>query len=217
MKIDKAMADHLLMTTRGVRRRIDFDKPVDISIIDECIEIAIQAPVGYPDKGGHFIVIDEPAMRHGVSEVYGKAVGPFLDEHEALELEAADPSEHDKIRKIYSTHRWYTDNLHRVPIFVIVAMLGRYENEPVVLQAGRYGNIFPAAWSFMLALRVRGLGACWTSLHIEHEEETAALLGIPKNVTQAALLPIGYYKGSDFKPAIRPPARQYIHYNGWAQ
>ena len=136
-------------------------------------------------------------MRHGVSEVYGKAVGPFLDEHEALELEAADPSEHDKLGK----------SIQRIDGIRTIFIEYQYLSLWPCLAATRTSlscckrtvrKYFPAAWSFMLALRVRGLGACWTSLHIEHEEETAALLGIPKNVTQAALLPIGYYKGKRF-------------------
>ena len=42
---------------------------------------------------------------------------------------------------------------------------------------GRWGSVIQAAWSFMLAARSRGLGTCWTSLHLEHEREAAKLLG----------------------------------------
>ena len=217
MRIDTAMSDHLLTTTRGIRRRIDFDKPVDVNVINECVEIAIQAPVGSPAMGAHFVVLTEPELKRSVSELYCKALEPFCEKWEAVELENADPSEHDHIRKVYSTYRWHGENLHRVPILVIVAMMGRWEHESARMQAGKYGCIFPAAWSFMLALRTRGLGSCWMTLHLDHEREAASLLGIPDDVTQAALLPVSYFTGTDFRPAKRPPASEYIHYNGWAQ
>ena len=217
MNIDVAVADHLLTTTRGIRRRMDFARPVDISIIDKCIEVAIQAPVGDPDMGAHFIVITEPELRRSISELYCKALGPYCDEFEAAELESTDASEHDRIRKVYSTYRWHGENLYRAPVLIIVAMQGRYENLGVRHQTARYGSILPAAWSLMLALRARGLGSCWTTLHVEYERETAEFLGAPEDITQAVLMPVGYYTGSDFKPAKRPPASRYIHYNGWAQ
>ena len=79
----------------------------------------------------------------------------------------------------------------------------------------RYGSILPAVWSLMLALRTRGLGAAWTTLHLYHETEVAALLGIPNDVTQVALLPVAYYTGIDFRPAQRIPSRERTYWNAW--
>jgi nitroreductase len=69
----------------------------------------------------------------------------------------------------------------------------------------------------MLALRARGSGSAWTTLHILYEKEAAALLGIPDHITQAALLPVAYFTGEDFKPAKRLPARERTYWNGWEQ
>lgn len=82
-------------------------------------------------------------------------------------------------------------------------------------QASLYGSILPAAWSLMLALRARGLGAAWTTLHLRYEREVATLLSIPPTITQAALLPVAYYTGDDFKPATRIPARQVTYWETW--
>ena len=45
---------------------------------------------------------------------------------------------------------------------------------------GAYASILPATWSLMLALRARGVGSAWTTLHLRYEQEAAALLGIPE-------------------------------------
>ncbi len=82
--------------------------------------------------------------------------------------------------------------------------------------AAIYGSILPAAWSFMLAMRARGLGGAYTTLHLRYEKETAELLGIPyEQVTQAALITIGYFTGEDFKPADRISMDHIVHWDTW--
>ena len=82
--------------------------------------------------------------------------------------------------------------------------------------AGLLGAILPAAWSFMLAARARGLGTCWTTLHLRFEQEAAEILGIPyERVSQALLTPVAFTKGTDFKPANRLPLSQVMHWNSW--
>ena len=77
-------------------------------------------------------------------------------------------------------------------------------------------SIVPATWSFMLAARARGLGTCWTTFHLAHEREAAELLGIPyEAATQAALIPVAYTKGTDFKPGPRKPLGEVIHWDRW--
>jgi nitroreductase len=83
--------------------------------------------------------------------------------------------------------------------------------------AGFYGSIIPAVWSFMLALRSRGLGTAFTTLHLGYEHEAAQRLGIPDTVTQAALLPVAYTIGDDFKPAVRRPIEEITYFNEWKQ
>ena len=85
----------------------------------------------------------------------------------------------------------------------------------VVAQASTYGSILPAAWSFMLAARARGLGTVWTTVHLFFEKDVATLLGIPDDWTQAALFPVAYYTGDDFKPAHRLPSAEMTHWDSW--
>ena len=215
MTIDVEAADKLLTTTRGVRRRIDFDRPVERSVIEDCIEVAMQAPVG-AGWVTHFIAVTDPELREKVGKHYAEISHPYLDDMEApMRERATSPEQIQLVDKQMGMHRWYTDNLWRAPVLVIVAMQGRCETAEVAKQAGSYGSNLPAAWSFMLALRARGLGTCWTTLHIYREREVAELLGVPEDVTQTILLPVGYYKGTDFQRVQRPPVADFLHWNNW--
>ena len=217
MTIDIAAADELLTTTRGVRRRLDFDKPVDDTVIEECIEIALQAPVGSAITPRHFIVITEQAKRTAVADLYRKVTYPYLDEKEAEAAALDDPVMARMKRKNLPLARQQADELDRNPVLIILAIDDRPEGMDVAGLGGLYGSILPAAWSLMLALRARGLGSCWTTLHLYSEQEAAAVLGIPANVTQAVLLPVAHFTGETFKPAKRLPAAEQTHWNAWGQ
>ncbi len=216
MALDIEAADKLLTTTRGVRRRIDFDRPVEREVIEDCIEVAMQAPVGAAWLT-HFIPVTDPDLRKQVGAHYAAVSGPYLDDMEAkMRAGAKEAKEIEAIDRDMALHRWYNENLYRAPVLVIVAMQGRYETADVSRRAAVYGSNLPVAWSFMLALRARGLGTCWTTLHIRREREVAELLGIPEDVTQTVLLPVGYYKGTDFKRVKRPPVADWLHWDRWA-
>ncbi len=87
---------------------------------------------------------------------------------------------------------------------------------PTFGQASAWGSLLPAVWSFMLALRERGLGSAWTTLHLPNEREVADLLGIPfDTVTQGGLFPIAYTMGTDFKLAKRLPGSSLSHWDQW--
>ena len=217
MTIDIAAANELLTTTRGVRRRLDFDKPVDDAVIEDCIEIALQAPVGSAATPRHFIVITDQAKRTAVADLYRKVTYPYLDEREAVAAAEDDPAVASLIRKNLGLARQQADELDRNPVLIILAIDQRPDGMDVAALGGLYGTILPAAWSLMLALRARGLGSCWTTLHLYCEQETAALLGIPADVTQAVLLPVAHFPGETFKPARRLPATQQTHWNAWGQ
>ena len=102
------------------------------------------------------------------------------------------------------------------PVLVVPCIDGRLDNLPNVLASSLLGSIIPAAWSFCLAARARGLGTSWTSLHLMHEQEAAEVLGIPfDEVSQVALIPVAYTKGTDFKPGPRIPLDDILHVDTW--
>jgi nitroreductase len=213
--IDRAAADALLTTTRSVRKRLDLTRPVPPELIEECIEIALQAPTGTNRQNWAFVVVTDPDKKRAIADLYRKGGEMLAGSGYPPPLPEGDPRIAPTERVIDSA-TYLAGCLEHVPVFVIPCVEGRVETMPmVVAQASTYGSILPAAWSFMLAARARGLGSAWTSIHLMFEKEAAALLGIPDSWTQAALLPVAYYTGDDFKPAERLPGRQLTHWDAW--
>ena len=214
--MDLATVDKLLTTTRTVRRRLDLSKSVALEVIQECLELAIQAPNGGNQNRYHFVVVTDPAKRAAIGALYKKV---YYQEHAPLSG-AGDPGMpvyQQRSETIQDSARYLADHLGEVPVHIIPCVESRFENGGTFRQATRYGSILPAAWSLMLALRSRGLATAWTTLHLYHEAEVAALLGIPNDITQTVLLPVAYYTGTDFKPAPRVPARARTYWDRWGQ
>ena len=216
MDIDVTVADRLLTTTRTVRKRLDFDRAVGPEVLEKCIEIAMQAPTGSNQQHWHFMVVTDPEKKMVVGDCYKRGYYPYREmKDEDPPAYAPDDPRTQRAPLIRDSATYLAENMHRAPALVIACCDGRVENEGVTAQASMYGSILPAAWSLMLALRARGLGAAWTTLHLPNEKEVAELLGIPENVTQAVLMPVAYYTGEGFRPAKRLPARQMIYWNSW--
>jgi len=213
-----AIVDHLLTTTRSVRKRLDLVRPVEPEVIERCIEIALQAPSGSNRQPWHFIVVTDTAKRAGLAELYQRAFDKYL---RGREQAPPDRREHAPTastqRRVTSSAIYLARHLHEAPVHIIPCIEGRVETGPQFSQASHYGSILPATWSLMLALRARGLGSAWTTLHLPYEKEAAQLLGIPENITQAALLPVAYFTGDDFHPAERIPASEVTYWDGWGQ
>lgn len=211
--MDRGAADHLLTTTRSVRRRLDLRRPVDPRIVEECLEIAVQAPTGGNIARYHFVVVADPSKKAGVAEYYRKV---FFDEYLARRR-AVTPDFPERDARFTDSATYLAEHLHEVPVLVIPCVEARPEDKGGLAQAGAYGNILPAAWSFMLALRARGLASAWTTLHIRYEREIGALLGIPPTVTQAALIPVAHPVGGEFHAAPRVPARERTYWDAWGR
>jgi len=211
MPIDLASVDHVLTTTRSVRRRLDLGRPVEPEVIEECLRLAIQARTGGNSQGWRWIVVTDAELRMQLAELYRDISTPYL----AAGLDAGEPSEQQ--RRVVDSAKYLADILHEVPVHVIPCLYGELEGVPGWAAAGAYGSILPAVWSFQLALRSRGLGSVFTTLHLPHADKAAELLGIPAGVTQTALIPVAYFTGDDFKPAARRPMEEITYWNGWKQ
>ena len=209
MQFDTQVTDELLATTRAVRKRLDLDKPVPRGIIQECLELAVQAPTGSNSQGWRWLVVDDPDIRGQLAELYREGGSEYL-------AAARETASDDQTTRVYDSAMYLLDNLHKVPVHVIPCIHGRpEEGTPAAGLAGLYGSIFPAVWNFQLALRSRGLGSVLTTLHLIYEAKAAKILGIPDDVLQVALLPVAYTKGTDFRRASRPPIDGITHWNQW--
>ncbi|MEL7157502.1 MAG: nitroreductase family protein [Actinomycetota bacterium] len=201
MEFDLEQVDALLSTTRAVRKRLDFERDVPDDVLLECLQLAVQAPTGSNRQGWRWMVVRDQAKKQGLADLYRQAGGAYLKEA-AKTVEAGSQT-----GRVMDSANFLADRLQDVPVMVIPMIVGRVEDNPNS-GAGLFGSIIPAMWSFQLALRSRGLGSCYTTLHLGHEAEAAELLGIPPHLTQAGLLPVAYTKGTDFKPADRPPVEE---------
>jgi nitroreductase len=213
--MDVASTDHLLTTTRSVRKRLDFTRPVPRDVIEKCLEIALQAPTGSNSQNWHFVVVTDPAKRKALADLYRQGWSLYT-QLPRPELPADDPRS-GQLPRVVDSAQYLTDHLHEAPVMIVPCIEGRVENMPQFAQASVYGSILPAVWSLMLALRSRGLGSAWTTIHLMHEKEAAAILGIPETWTQAALLPVAYFTGTDFKPAKRLPLAKVVSWNAWGE
>lgn len=214
--------DELLSTTRAVRKRLDFDRPVELEVLQECMNVAIQAPTGSNAQGWQFMFVTDTDKRARIGELYGKVFDMYREMPVAIHhLHKDSPYEELKASQTRSTSsaEYLAEHMGKAPAMLIPCIAGRTDSGDglgLLAQTATYGSIIPAAWSFMLAARARGLGTAWTTLHIVHEEEIAELLGIPyKDYMQVALIPIAYTKGTEFKPAYRPPLETVMHVDNW--
>lgn len=204
----RAALDEVLRTTRAVRRRLDLDRPVPRDVILECLQLAVQAPTASNRQDWRWLVVTDPARRAALAELYAASGADYLA---AAAARAADA----QTRRVYESALALTRTLHRVPVHVIPCIEQRLDGASTIVAASAYGSILPATWSFLLALRARGLGSVWTTLHLAREAEAAELLGIPSGVTQVALLPVAYTLGTEFRPARRGPVEQVTYWDSW--
>ncbi len=206
-------ADEVLTTTRSVRKRLDFDKPVDRSIVLECLDIALQAPTGSNTQGWQWMVIEDDAKKKAIAELYAKNFNAYAQQPGREFGEGDTRTERREL--VRSSAQYLCDNFERAPYLVIPLIEGRLdEGLNSFAQASQWGSILPAVWSFMLALRERGLGSAWTTLHLPDEKAAAEILEIPyDSYTQAGLFPVAYTIGTDFKLAKRLPAAELTHWD----
>lgn len=206
-------ADEVLSTTRAVRKRLDFDRPVEREVLMECLDLALQAPTGSNSQGWHWMFVTDPAKKLALRNLYK----PNFDEYTKYSREWEDGDlRAEQKPAVRSSAEYLSENFHRAPVLMIPLIEGRLDNAPVFQAASAWGSLLPAVWSFMLALRERGLGSAWTTLHLPSEREAADVLGIPfDQYTQAGLFPIAYTKGTDFQPAKRLPTDSIVHFDTW--
>ncbi|MEM7077300.1 MAG: nitroreductase family protein [Pseudomonadota bacterium] len=206
---DTSVTDELLATTRAVRKRLDLTRPVPRELINECLELAVQAPTGSNSQTWRWLVVEDKDQRAALAELYRKGAEGYLSQ-------AGEQAGDSQTQRVFSSAVYLMDHLHEVPVHLIPCVQGRPpEPTPLLMASGLYGSIYPAVWSFQLAARARGLGTALTTLHLIHEKEAQEILGIPDDVLQVALLPVAYTIGTDFKRAKRPPVAEITHWDRW--
>jgi len=221
--LDLGSVDHVLNTTRSVRQRLDFDRPVPMSLVREALEIALQAPTGANTQTWRFMVVTDAAKRQQLADFYRQGAAAYVEGRTALSKTgvtmmreyAPEDLRQQQRAALMKSGGYLMEHLQRAPVMIIPCIEGRFEGDDVFTQASMWGSILPATWSLMLALRARRLASAWTTLHLQFERETSAILGIPEHYTQAALLPVAWLTGGDLKPASRLPLEEVAFLDDW--
>ena len=207
MSFDLEQTDQLLSTTRAVRRRLDLDRNVPDDLLLRCIELAEQAPTGGDITSRRWLVVRDPEIKKKLADLYREAGGNRIVERAARHRGTGHPKQ-----GVLDSAAHLAENLERVPVLVLATGWGVHDGSG---RPGRVDSVIQAAWSFCLALRSRGLGSAWTTLHLGKAKECAEILGIPDDVTQVVLLPVAWTIGTEFKPASRRPASEIVWFDRW--
>lgn len=205
--------DEVLSTTRSVRKRLDFDKPVSREVLMECLDLALQAPTGSNSQGWQWVFVEDDEKKKAIGDVYLANASGYLS---SPAPEYTD-TRGEQMGRVRDSARYLAEHMHEAPALLIPCIEGREANSPLG-GVSFWASLHPAVWSFCLALRSRGLGSCWTTLHLlgDGERKVADILGIPYDqYSQGGLFPIAYTKGTDFRPAKRLPAADLTHWNSW--
>lgn len=209
-------ADEVLSTTRAVRKRLDFDRPVSREVIEECLQLALQAPTGSNSQGWQWVFVTDPAKKQALADIYATNFAEYAKFAQSNSYEEGD-LRHEQRDRVTSSAMYLVEHFHRVPVMMVPCITGNLDRVPAFAGASQWGSILPAVWSFMLAARERGLGTAWTTIHLMNggDRKAAEILGIPDGITQAGLFPIAYTIGTDFKPAKRLPLEPITHWDQW--
>ncbi len=217
MSLDLSV-DQVLATTRSVRKRLDLDKPVPREVLMECLELALQAPTGSNAQGWQWVFVTDPVNKQAIADIYRAGAEVYVKMGGSIPDYGEGDIRTARREFVTDSVMYLAENLHEVPVLMIPCLEGRVENAPLAKSASFWASLFPAVWSFCLALRSRGLGSCWTTLHLigDGEKQAADVLGIPHDeYSQGALIAIGYTKGTDFRPAKRLPVTEVTHWESW--
>ncbi len=211
-------ADEVLTTTRSVRRRLNLEKEDSPEILKECLNIALQAPTGSLRQDWHFVVSTDRDQCREVGTIYQEVwtkmvTDDYLNASASRQGEKGDQA---SWLNMMGSARHLAETFPEVPAIFVPCISGRLEGADAMTQAVKWGSVIQAAWSFMLAARNRGLGTCWTTVHLQREEEVADILGIPfASIQQVALSPVAHTVGTSFKSGRRKPTAEFVHFNGW--
>jgi nitroreductase len=211
-------AEELLTTTRGVRKRLDFSRPVGRDVLRECVATALQAPSGSNRWALQFVIVTDPDVRRAFGEVYRECYELYktLDGVYIGSIDKGDAALNEQQQKTTVSADYLGEHFGEAPAIVAACAPARAEDGPPIRKTTLLGSVLPGMWSFMLAARLRGLGTSWTTVSLFDEAKTGEALRVPVDeVTIGAITPVAYTKGTDFKPALRPDPDDVIHWDGW--
>ena len=220
--------DEVLTTTRAVRRRLDFDRPVERETIEECLGLAQQATMGSNLEDWRFVAVTEAEPKARIAELYrdvwDQTVEIPLRERRSDTVARLDPgvrtdrAARARQKRVLASVKYLVDNLERVPVLVFPCSAKPVPPTPLGDRAsGYYGSIIPIAWSFQLALRSRGLGSVHATAIVYHAQPLAQILELPEGTHPILMIPVAYTDNLEFKVAPRRPLEEILRWERWGR
>jgi len=218
--------DEVLTTTRSVRRKLDFERPVEPEVIQECLQLAQQATMGSNQEDWRFVAVTDKGQKAAIGEIYRdtwlQTVEIPLRDRRPATVARLDPGEREgeaaraRQQRILASVKYLVDNIEHVPVLVFACSAKPVP--PTVLgdaASGYYGSIIPITWSFQLALRSRGLGSVLATAIVFHAERLSEILELPEGTHPITMVPVAYTKTLDFKRAPRRPVSEILRWERW--
>jgi nitroreductase len=197
----------IMRTTRSMRRLKP--DPVPNALVRQILEAGSCAPSGGNMQRWRFLVVRDPAVKATIGALYKKA----WDEQVGPRYRAGEPApgtSRERFQRMLATAEHLAAHIHEAPVWIIPCLAG----DAPTRTAG--SSIYPAVQNMLLAARALGLGATLTTLHLLHEKDVEAALGLPPGFHSYALLPIGYPVGR-FGPVRRLPLAEIVYEDRWGQ
>lgn len=211
-------AHELITTTRAVRLRLDLERAVAPELIEACVADALQAPQGSNLMRTEFVVVLDPERIARLGRIYREEFDSFYRSSEVGLFKRVDddPRHAAQSRRTRDSAERLAEVMDRVPAIVIPCLTPRLTDGDLLAAKHRLATVYPTVWNFMLAARLRGLGTCWTGMTLGREADVAEVVGIdPEAVEQVCMVPVAHHTGETFRPAWRPPAEEFIHWDTW--
>jgi nitroreductase len=193
----------LLTTTRAIRRlRPD---PVPVDILADIVADALCAPTASNRQNWRFIVVTDRELLRKLGELHALIYGNVRSFAEFILPES-----------IFRSVEHMGDHFGEAGAVVLVGATEAPGGTGTVHGFRTwYAGVLPAAWSVILAARVRGLGATLTTTVLEGaHDEVRELLGVPDDVVLVAAIPLGYPSGRFGRPP-RNPLHEVAHLDRW--
>ncbi len=190
------------MTTQRAIRRLKPD-PVDDALVRRLLELALKAPTGSNAQNWEFVVVRDPAVKARLARANRRAFS--LYERIGRRRAGSDP----KWGRLLDAVRWQADHFEEVPVVIVACLRGPRAWFPPFAAASYYGSIFPSVQNLLLAARAAGLGAALITLPLWSTWLARRILGLPRNVTACAVIPMGWPLGN-YGPTTRRPVADVV-------
>jgi len=196
------------METQRAIRRLRSD-PVDDATVRRVLELAVKAPTGSNLQAWEFVVVRDPDVKHQLARLNRQAWAVYK------RMNRRRARADYKIERILDAVQWQADHFEEVPVIIVACLRGSRPVLPAVGASSYYGSIFPAVQNLLLAARALGLGAALTTLPLWSLRMARRTLGLPREVTPCALVPLGWPQGH-YGPTTRRPIEEIVHVNRYA-